>query len=83
MVISHFRGVSQDFWPVRGRKTSTPTQGYGLGRGNGGISLNFTKHQVFSEISEINVILVKNVEIEKRHTFPPEADNLALAHAFS
>jgi len=64
-------------------KTLTPTQGYGLGRGNGGISLNFTKNHVFSEISENGGFSCKNMKFEKKRTFPPEAANLALAHAFS
>ena len=32
-------------------KASTPSQGYGLGRGNGGNSLNFTKIIKFSDFS--------------------------------
>ena len=45
--------------PRGGRKTLTPSQGYGLGRGNGGNSPNFTENGDFSEISGNCVNLVK------------------------
>ena len=79
MRISHFGGVGQDFGPAGGRKTLTPSQGYGLGRGNGGNSPNSTENGDFSEISGNGVNVVNFTENEKKRTFPPEAENVALA----
>ncbi len=45
-----------------GRKTLTPSQGFGLGRGNGGISPNFTENGDFREISGNCANLVKFVK---------------------
>ena len=80
---SQFIPSVQLFWPAGGRKTLTPSQGYGLGRGNGGNSQNSTENGDFSEISGNGVNLVKFTENEKKRTFPPEAENVALAKRLS
>ena len=71
------------FRPAGGRKTLTPSQGYGLGRGNGGNSPNFTENDDFSEISGNGVNLVKFAKNQKKCTFPPGAENVAQAKRLS
>ena len=70
--ISQFIPSAQLFWPAGGRKTLTPSQGYGLGRGNGGNSPNFTENGDFSEISGNGVNLVNFTENEKNALFRPK-----------
>ena len=64
------------------QKASTPSQGWSLGRGNGGISWNFTKNHYFSENSENGGNSLKLRKNQKKRTFPPQAHNLAYAPRF-
>ena len=61
-------------------KPSTPSQGYGLGRGNGGNSPYFTENRDFSEISG-NDIEVKYSE-SRENEYVRQVANISKAEQF-
>ena len=78
---THFFVIIENSWffakpprfrPAGGRNPCIPTQGYGLGRGNGGNSHNFTENWDFSEKSGNSRNFVKFTKMRKSAHFRPE-----------